>query len=154
MDDELANYLSNRYVSFLPEFELLNLVPSPEKVGRSVWKQVGNITQNEATVNTIHYIGAEQVPNYVWYHDGTNGQSDPDNQASVVKRPLMSFPSSGMPRFRVATNIAPPFVIESTKLDNDTCLTGDFCLKVCTPWAPCSMLTDRRCLADSHQHQG
>ena len=97
---------------------------------RREWRTVGNITVDQSTVNTILYIGADQVPDYIVY-DGRDGPYGmPDQQITPDSRPLMYMTNSGKHRFRVATNIAPPFVIESTKLDNNTCLTGDFCLKV------------------------
>lgn len=89
--------------------------------GRSEWRPVGNITVESATVNTILYIGADQVPSYISL-DGP--------EFAPYSRPTLYMTNSGKHRFRVVTNIAPPFVIESTKLDNNTCLTGDFCLKV------------------------
>ena len=84
---------------------------------------MGNITVDQSVVNTILYIGADQVPDYIAY-DG------PDEPFAADARPLVYMTNSGKHRFRVATTFAPPFVIESTKLDNNTCLTGDFCLKV------------------------
>lgn len=118
---------SDLYRWIVPEFEILNLVPHKRDLRKSEWKRVGNVTMEQATVNTILYIGADQVPDYIVYdgHEGpyaTDGSEDP--------RPLMYMTNSGKHRFRVATNIAPPFVIETTKLDNNTCLTGDICLKV------------------------
>ena len=89
--------------------------------GQSEWRPVGNITVEAATVNTILYIGADQVPSYI----SLDGPEFAPNS-----RPTLYMTNSGKHRFRVVTNIAPPFVIESTKLDNNTCLTGDFCLKV------------------------
>ncbi|KAH9408177.1 Glutamate receptor ionotropic, NMDA 3A, partial [Tyrophagus putrescentiae] len=91
--------------------------------GQSEWRPVGNITVEAATVNTILYIGADQVPSYI----SLDGPEFAPNS-----RPTLYMTNSGKHRFRVVTNIAPPFVIESTKLDNNTCLTGDFCLKIDT----------------------
>ena len=84
-----------------PTFDVLNLIPSVNELNDKQWKVIGNISQENATINTIRYIG---------------------DTSDVF--------TSGKHRFRIATNIAPPFVIESTKLNNNTCLTGDFCLKV------------------------
>ncbi|XP_054162601.1 glutamate receptor ionotropic, NMDA 3A-like [Oppia nitens] len=86
-----------------PVFDILNLVPADTYVKDKEWKVIGNITKDNATINTIRYIG---------------------HTSDVF--------ATGKHRFRIATNIAPPFVIGSTKLDNNSCLTGDFCLKVKT----------------------
>jgi hypothetical protein len=97
-------YLPEEPIWSSPTFDILNLVPAVTDSHTKEWKVVGNITKDNATINSIRYIG------------------DTSNEFHAF--------SSGKHRFRVVTNIAPPFVIESTKLDNNTCLTGDFCLKV------------------------
>lgn len=87
-----------------PIFDLFNLVPSVENPRMLQWKMVGNITQQDgAIINTI--------------------QLSPSTIHS---------PSSGgsKHRFRVVTGIAPPFVQESTRLENGSCLTGVPCLRV------------------------
>lgn len=123
---------SQLYRWIVPEFEILNLVPKRNNQTRSEWRMVGNVTGEQATVNTILYIGADQVPDYIVYDGQDNGPSRPDNTGpDSDSRPLMYMTNSGKHRFRVVTNIAPPFVIESTKLNNNTCLTGEICLKVC-----------------------
>ena len=119
------------------------------------WNIVGNITFDRANINTIIYIGSEQtkLPNYIVYAENMNQQqrqqkqqpSQQQQQNIIVDNHDDSVGGNnggvnggkgggggggGKPRFRVVTNIAPPFVIESTKLDNNTCLIGDFCLKV------------------------
>ena len=130
--DELESRIDNSdlYRWIVPEFEILNLVPVKDDIRKSEWRSVGNVTADQATVNTILYIGADKVPDYIMY-DGPDGPNyRPDSQNNPESRPLMYMTNSGKHRFRVVTNIAPPFVIESTKLDNNTCLTGDFCLKV------------------------
>ncbi|CAG2162867.1 unnamed protein product [Oppiella nova] len=86
-----------------PTFDILNLVPVLTGHSAQEWRVIGNITKDNATINTIRYIG---------------------HTSDVL--------TSGKHRFRIATNIAPPFVIESSKLDNNTCLTGDFCLQIDT----------------------
>ncbi|KAI2809655.1 Glutamate receptor ionotropic, NMDA 3A [Blomia tropicalis] len=130
--DELESRIDNSdlYRWIVPEFEILNLVPVKDDIRKSEWRSVGNVTADQATVNTILYIGADKVPDYIMY-DGPDGPNyRPDSQNNPESRPLMYMTNSGKHRFRVVTNIAPPFVIESTKLDNNTCLTGDFCLKI------------------------
>lgn len=150
MDEESAR-LAMEYSPIVPQFELLNLVPIDDRSWGSgaattttnnnktlgaagpawasakvaQWRVVGNISQSKATVNTIRYIGMENAANYILYDGGEGPEGAPPLTGD--KR-LGS--NSGRHRFRVVTNIAPPFVIESTKLDNNTCLTGDFCLKV------------------------
>lgn len=87
-----------------PIFDLFNLVPSVKNPRKLEWKVVGNVTrQDGAVINTI--------------------QLSPSTIHS---------PSSGgsKHRFRVVTGIAPPFVQESTRLENGSCLTGVPCLRV------------------------
>lgn len=97
-------YLPEEPIWPSPTFDILNLVPAAIGSNVKEWKVVGNITKDNATINSVRYIGDSSKEFHAF--------------------------STGKHRFRVATNIAPPFVIESTKLDNNTCLTGDFCLKV------------------------
>ncbi|XP_075590916.1 uncharacterized protein LOC124490664 [Dermatophagoides farinae] len=137
---------------------------------KNKWHKIGNITYDQANLNTIMYIGMDKLPNYVLYATNMNHQKQyhhyhhhhqhhqqqqnivvDNNEEMTVNIDNIdddhfttlhmssgsgsgssTSSSSGKPRFRVVTNIAPPFVIESTKLDNNTCLIGDFCLKVLT----------------------
>ncbi|XP_075679990.1 LOW QUALITY PROTEIN: uncharacterized protein LOC113796915 [Dermatophagoides pteronyssinus] len=133
------------------------LSSSSSTTTKNRWNIVGNITFDRANINTIIYIGSEQtkLPNYIVYAENMNQQqrqqkqqpSQQQQQNIIVDNHDDSGGGNnggvnggkgggggggGKPRFRVVTNIAPPFVIESTKLDNNTCLIGDFCLKVST----------------------
>lgn len=87
-----------------PIFDILNLVSNPSNSHGKQWKIVGNITKHNVTLNTLRYIGGPS-----------------SEYVSLV---------AGKHRFRVVTAIAPPFVRLATKLDNNTCLTGVFCLQV------------------------
>lgn len=87
-----------------PVFDLFNLVPSIKGTGKLEWKIVGNITQDDGPIiNTI------QLPS-------TSSTSGGGHESKH--------------RFRVVTGIAPPFVQESTRLVNGSCLTGVPCLRV------------------------
>lgn len=87
-----------------PIFDLFNLVPSVKNGRKLEWKMVGNITQQDgAIINTIQL------------------------SASTIHSPSSA---GSKHRFRVVTGIAPPFVQESTRLENGTCLTGVPCLRV------------------------
>ena len=87
-----------------PIFDLLNLVPSTNKVGKLEWKVVGNITEEDGPI--INTIRLPSTPS-------TSGGGHETKH-----------------RFRVVTGIAPPFVQESTRLDNGSCLMGVPCLRV------------------------
>lgn len=131
--------------SIVPQFDILNLIPNEaaeddfndtdhnfgangSKLNQ--WRLVGSITREHTNVNTIMYIGSEKLPNYVMYAANSNEPVVDELTNLIQPRPSARMANSGKHRFRVVTNIAPPFVIESTKLDNKTCLIGDFCLKV------------------------
>lgn len=120
--EQLDDTVSELYRSIMPQFELLNLVPSYVNRSSSEWRIVGNVSNERAIVNTIQYMGSDHMPQYDLY------ESQKEQRAH--QRPVINMANTGKHRFRVVTNIAPPFVIESTKLDNNTCLTGEFCLKV------------------------
>ena len=146
LDDELEHLIAgdSLYRWIVPDFEVLNLVPASRDssnrhqtfangLAQSAWKPVGNISLTETNIATIQYIGADRVPDYVLYDTATGNSSKAfvaGSEAAPSIRPDMYLMNSGKHRFRVVTNIAPPFVIESTKLDNQTCLTGELCLKV------------------------
>ena len=145
LDDELERLIANHslYRWIVPDFEVLNLVPAsrdlfgnnPNQRTTSVWVPVGNISLTETRIATIQYIGAQRVPDYVLYDSAIGNISQSfiaGNEAALSIKPEMYMTNSGKHRFRVVTNIAPPFVIESTRLDNQTCLTGELCLKVCS----------------------
>lgn len=134
-EDEDDGLMANElYRSIVPRFVLLNLVPSEKGHQQSEWRTVGNVTYGHATVNTIQYIGADQIPEYITLEAQQSDDIRRQFENLLKRRPLVNRSHSGKHRFRVATNIAPPFVIESTKLDNNTCLIGDFCLKVTFPF--------------------
>ena len=110
-----------------PIFDLLNLVPSTKEMGKLEWKIVGNITQDDGPI--INTIRLPSTPS-------TSGGGHESKH-----------------RFRVVTGIAPPFVQESTRLDNGSCLMGVPCLRVTlftfcpfsTPFPPVSLfLIDSR----------
>lgn len=87
-----------------PIFDLLNLVPSTDRIGKLEWKVVGNITKGDGPIiNTI------RLPSTPTTSSGGHESKH---------------------RFRVVTGIAPPFVQESTRLDNGSCLMGVHCLRV------------------------
>lgn len=130
--------------SIVPQFDILNLMPNEaaeddynetdssgeNRSELNQWRLVGSITREHTNVNTIMYIGSEKLPNYVMYAANSNEPVVDELIDLIQPRPSARMTNSGKHRFRVVTNIAPPFVIESTKLDNKTCLIGDFCLKV------------------------
>ena len=98
-----------------PIFDILNLVDSDDrsspfadifKQPQKIWKVVGNITRNDASLNSITYMRGPM--------------------ADLTAGPY----TESKHNFRVVTGIAPPFVHLSTKLDNGTCLTGTVCLEV------------------------
>lgn len=94
-----------------PIFDLLNLVPSNKEVGKMEWRVVGNITMEDGPIiNTI------QLPS-----TSSSSLSSKSGQSQGSKH-----------RFRVVTGNAPPFVQESTRLQNGSCLAGVHCLRVRT----------------------
>lgn len=105
-------YINDKPIWPLPVFDILNLVPATSGTYSKYWKIVGNITNDNITINTLRYIG------------GTY------NEHFAI--------SGGKHRFRIVTNIAPPFVQLSTKLDNYTCLSGELCLEVQQLYLNCS----------------
>lgn len=95
-----------------PIFDLLNLVPSTTEVGKMEWKIVGNVTiEDGPIINTI------QLP----FTSSSSSSGEGDGGKESAKH-----------RFRVVTGIAPPFVQESTRLQNGSCLMGVHCLRVRT----------------------
>ena len=101
-EEPLKNLPSNWHY---PIFDVLNLVPSDSDSNSKVWLTVGNITRYNSSLSTIQFI-----------EEG--------------KTNTLAGPSFSKHRFRVVTGLAPPFVHLSTRLANETCLTGVACLKV------------------------
>ena len=99
------NTMHKNYIWPFPTFDILNLVPSVNNIYTKEWKVVGNVTRYNATLDAIRFI----------------------NRPSSEKT---NHPSKH--NFRVATAIAPPFVMESGKFENESCLLGTPCLKVRT----------------------
>lgn len=97
------NLMSKNYVWPFPVFDILNLVPSLSHPFGKEWKAVGNVTRINATLDAIRFIAR------------------PAEEKSF---------SPAKHNFRVATAFAPPFVEESGKFENESCLMGTPCLKV------------------------
>ncbi|XP_076335681.1 glutamate receptor ionotropic, NMDA 3A-like [Tachypleus tridentatus] len=72
--------------------------------GNRHWHNIGNVSGSSVRLDTFLWIGAERVG----------------------ARPI------GRQRFRVATNYNPPFVQQSTRVSNGSCLMGIPCLQVLT----------------------
>lgn len=99
------NLIHKNYIWPFPVFDVLNLVPSVTNIYNKEWKVVGNVTRHNATLDAIRFIAR------------------PSSEKS-------QHPSKH--NFRVATAFAPPFVQESQKFENESCLYGTPCLKVRT----------------------
>lgn len=97
------NTIHKNYVWPFPVFEIMNLVPSLTNIYGKEWKAVGNVTRYNATLDAIRFIAR------------------PSSERSM---------SPAKHNFRVATALAPPFVQESVKFENESCLIGNPCLKV------------------------
>lgn len=101
------NMVGKQYVWPFPVFDILNLVPSLTNMYGKEWKVVGNITRFNATLDAIRFINKPATAD--------RGHGHPAKHT-----------------FRIATSISPPFVQESGKFENETCLVGTPCLKVRT----------------------
>ncbi|XP_022235866.1 glutamate receptor ionotropic, NMDA 3A-like, partial [Limulus polyphemus] len=82
--------------------EVLNLASSSE--GNRHWQNIGNVSGSSVRLDTFLWVGAERVGPW----------------------------QVGRQRFRVATNYNPPFVQQSTRVSNGSCLMGIPCLQVLT----------------------
>lgn len=97
------NVIHKNYVWPFPVFDILNLVPSLSALYGKEWKVVGNVTRYNATLDAIRFI------------------SRPSTERSF---------NPSKHHFRVATAMAAPFIQESSKFENESCLIGSPCLKV------------------------
>lgn len=97
------NMIHKNYVWPFPVFDILNLVPSLSALYGKEWKVVGNVTKHNATLDAIRFI------------------SRPSSERNY---------NPAKHHFRVATAMAAPFVQESSKFENESCLMGTPCLKV------------------------
>lgn len=87
-------------VSFRKIFHIENLVPQ-KTTNTTRWIRVGKLTEQELDVEALYWPGR-----------GYKGVDSPTK------------------KLRVAIVIAPPFVMTSELIDNQTCLIGVICLKV------------------------
>jgi hypothetical protein len=97
------NMMNKNYIWPFPVFDIMNLVPSLSHVYGKEWKLVGNVTRYNATLDAIRFIAR------------------PADERNM---------NPAKHNFRVATAFAPPFVEESGKFENESCLMGTPCLKV------------------------
>lgn len=99
------NMIHKNYVWPFPVFDILNLVTSQVNLYSKEWKVVGNVTRYNATLDAIRFIAR------------------PSSERSM---------NPSRHNFRVATVLAPPFIQETVKFENESCLIGRPCLHVRT----------------------